>query len=105
MKSHEINDQLIGQRIFLARHDQHMTQSDLAEQTNLSLSHIKSIESGHKRCSIDALARLCAALEVSADYILFGQYSGDEELSIVCDYLERHLNDLKRTLNDPRFLK
>lgn len=105
MKSDEINNLQIGHRILLARHDKQMSQRNLADQANLSPSYIGSIERGRKRCSPEALCRICTALEISADYILFGKCTEQDEIAIVCDYLERHLNDLRLTLSDPHFLK
>ena len=105
MSIYEINDQQIGQRIFLARHDKHLSRHDLAQQTDLSTSYIGSIEHGSKRCSLEALARICSALELTSDYLLFGKENDSDKLTIVCEYLEHHLNELKRSLHDPRFLQ
>ena len=105
MRSFEIDDQQIGRRIFFARHDKHLSCEELARQTGLSVSFIRNIERGSKRCSLDSLVRICSVLELSADYALFGKDAESERIAIVCDYLEHQLEDLKHSQYDPRFLK
>lgn len=104
MNNYEINDKQIGQRIYFARHDKHLSRHDLAQRTNLSVSYIGDIERGSRHCSLESLARICSALELSADYILFGKDANSEKLAIICDYLEHHLNELKRSLQNPHSL-
>ena len=69
MKSDRID---IGQRIQEARLAKNYTQAQLGEVVKLSSNHISGIETGRKAMSFKALVDICEALNVSADYILFG---------------------------------
>ena len=105
MKNNELDDKMIGRRIYFARHDQLLSINDLAQMTNLSAAYIRQIERGSKRCSLESLVRICAALELSVDYILFGINSENEKITIICDYLENSLRKLRPTPDEPLFLK
>ena len=59
----------LGRRIQARRKDLGLTQEQLAEQTNSSLTHISRVERGVKP-SIDLLIRLCFLLHSSMDDLL-----------------------------------
>lgn len=59
----------LGRRIQVRRKDLGLTQEQLAEQTNSSITHISRVERGTKP-SIDLLIRLCFLLEYSMDDLL-----------------------------------
>lgn len=61
---------LIGSRIKEAREAQHLTQPQLAEAANLSLSHLSDIELGRSNFSVAILSRIIEALQISADQLL-----------------------------------
>lgn len=48
----------------------HMTQMNLAEKTELSVSHISNMENGKSEASIDSLVRLSNVLDIGADQLL-----------------------------------
>lgn len=60
----------IGLRIRQARLAQNMTQADLAERANVSLSLISNIELGKNSIKLQTFIKLIEALQVSADSIL-----------------------------------
>lgn len=60
----------IGSRIRSARTALGLSQEQLAEKCNLSTSFIGHIERGSRKMSLETLASLCDALNVSADYLL-----------------------------------
>lgn len=60
----------MGDRIKRARKEKHMTQEQLAETCNISVSFLGHIERGSRIPSIETLCSLCRALDVSADYLL-----------------------------------
>lgn len=70
----------IGSRIRGSRKQLNLSQADLAERTELSMSHISDIENGKINFTVDVLKRLSDALHCSADYILTGAESGSSEL-------------------------
>lgn len=60
----------IGSRIRKTRESQNITQFQLAEMTNISLSHMSNIETGSTNFGVDILVRLAEALQVSTDALL-----------------------------------
>ena len=62
--------QTIGSRIREIRISKKLTQSDLAEKADLSLPLISDIEHGRSKIWLITFARVCEALEVSANDIL-----------------------------------
>ena len=62
----------LGKRIKLTRKGQDLTQEMLAEKAGVSQHYIYEIEAGRKAMSIHSFASLTTALDVSADYLLFG---------------------------------
>lgn len=76
----------IGRRIRGSRTQLNLSQAELAERTELSMSHISDIENGKINFTVDVLKRLSAALGCSADYILTGTEAGSPDLyALVCD--------------------
>ncbi|MDR1815687.1 MAG: helix-turn-helix domain-containing protein [Clostridiales Family XIII bacterium] len=80
----EIDYRQIGRRIAGRRGVLALTQAELAERADMSATYAGNVERGAK-CSIETLMKLCAALEVTPDYLLLGvdkQYDADllEEL-------------------------
>ena len=60
----------IGRRIKAARTRLDMTQERLAEQVNLSPSHLSNIETGTTKVSLPTIIKLANALQVSVDSLL-----------------------------------
>ena len=60
----------IGKRIKTARTRLDMTQERLAEQVNLSPSHLSNIETGTTKVSLPTIVKLANALQVSVDSLL-----------------------------------
>ena len=60
----------IGRRIEVARVRLDITQERLAEQVNLSPSHLSNIETGTTKVSLPTLVNLANALHVSVDGLL-----------------------------------
>ena len=61
---------LVGQRIQDVRRQRGMSQTDLAEQLNISPSHMSNIETGRTNFGVDILKRITEVLQISADYLL-----------------------------------
>ncbi|MBE5767787.1 MAG: helix-turn-helix transcriptional regulator [Clostridiales bacterium] len=62
----------MGQRIMARRKALRMTQEELAEKLGVSTQMISNLELGKKAIRPDNLARVCEALELSADFVLTG---------------------------------
>ena len=63
---------LIGKRIKQARKAKGYTQERLAEKVDMTTKNLSALENGATGMSISSLIAICDALEVSSDYILFG---------------------------------
>ncbi len=62
----------IGHRIKHCRRLKRLTQEEFAEMTDLSPHYIYEIERGSKAMSLPTLGRILDALDISADYLLYG---------------------------------
>ena len=78
----------IGDRIKSTRKLLRMTQEELAEKMDVSIQMISNLELGKKAVRPENIIKLCDALDISADYILRGKKSYDEEI----DFLEKYRN-------------
>lgn len=64
---------VIGSRILECRKKLGYSREKLAEAADVSNSFLAEVEHGTKNFSVPVMARLCKALGVSADYLLFGR--------------------------------
>ena len=62
----------MGQRITARRKALGMTQEELAEKLDVSPQMISNLELGKKAIRPENLARVCAVLNLSADFVLTG---------------------------------
>ena len=63
---------IMGQRIMVRRKSLRMTQEELAEKLGVSTQMISNLELGKKAIRPENLAKVCAVLELSADFVLTG---------------------------------
>ncbi|MBR4056758.1 MAG: helix-turn-helix transcriptional regulator [Oscillospiraceae bacterium] len=77
----EINIQ-IGERVRIAREQTKLTQEALAERIEVSPQYISDLERGVVGISIPTLKRVCIALGISSDQILFGTISESRNAAI-----------------------
>ncbi len=63
----------VGARIRALRAEKKMTREALTEEADISVQFLSDIEFGKKGMSALTLKKICRALSVSADYIIFGQ--------------------------------
>lgn len=81
----------IGKRIYNLRRERNITQEQLAELVNLSVTQVSKLENGKSRLSLDSLINIATVLEASTDEILFGRIQAgadhryDEVLDIFSD--------------------
>ena len=69
---------LMGQRIKEQRILKGYTREKLAELADITPRFCYDIELGSKNMSLPTLCKITAALSVSADYLLFGPSTGDD---------------------------
>ena len=72
-----INYPRIGRRIQEIRKMRKMSQADLAEYTNMSVSYISHIETCIKKASLESLVRIANVLGVTVDQLLNGNQVND----------------------------
>ena len=72
----------VGARIQTARERSGFTQDKLSELLGVSTNHLSAIERGVYGMPLENLRKVCRLLNVSADYLLFGDTPGSEEIAI-----------------------
>lgn len=81
----------VAVRICDIRKNAGLTQEELAELLDISLSAYKKIELGENRVSVNCLEKIKQKLDVSADFILFGkQEELDEVWRLVLNSTEQN---------------
>ena len=70
-----VDYEAIGNRVYHRRREMALTQSTLAGRIGVSASIIGHIERAEKVASFDTIARLCRALDVSVDWLAWGERS------------------------------
>jgi len=68
----------IGKRIFELRDGKRLSRPKLAKQAGISEQFLREIESGRKGQSAITLRKICRALNVTSDYLLFETGSKDD---------------------------
>lgn len=66
----------LGQKIKEVREKSNLTQEQLAERVDLSVTHISAIENASSGISLQALANIAEDLGVSMDWLIFDQAGG-----------------------------
>lgn len=67
---------LMGQKIKDARDKARLTQEQLAENVDLSVTHISAIENNNSGVSVASLVKIANELNVSLDWLLFDKTEG-----------------------------
>lgn len=86
----------IGERIRKARENANLKQTELAKLLNKSQGTVTDIENGKNKGNFEILKEICIALNVSADWILFG--SEKQEAEKLSDEGKRLLQEYKKYL-------
>lgn len=84
----EINYYQIGQRVRKFRKVRGLSQEQLAEKINISVTHMSHIETGNTKLSLQVFADLAAALDVSADDLLGGSHTRQIAVSEIAELLD-----------------
>lgn len=67
-----INHRQIGKRIKEIREQNNLSQAELAEATNLSVSYISHLENAKRKASLESVLRIVNALGITVDELLAG---------------------------------
>ncbi|MBQ2964309.1 MAG: helix-turn-helix transcriptional regulator [Clostridia bacterium] len=76
-----INFKQIGQRVKNARNENGYTQEEFSEMLGVSVEHLSRIETGSCRPSLNLIERICKALQVSEEAIMFGNINANSQHS------------------------
>ena len=91
-----LNYQEIGRRITVRRLELLMTRKDLAKRMDVTPAYIGGVEKGERKPALEMVARLCAALDLSTDYLLYGR-------KYLCDRTKcKLINDLEELISGNR---
>lgn len=92
--------QQMGMRLFVRRKQLRLTQEELAEAANVTSQTISTAELGKKALRPENIVKICTALEISTDYLLYGRVTADDR-SMLMDRISklapnqyRHLEDI-----------
>ena len=69
----------IGERIRKIRRAHDISQEVLAEMVDVSTTHMSHIETGNTKMSLEVLVDIAVALNVSVDYLIFGEEKEDNK--------------------------
>ena len=72
-----LNTKLIGRRVKEFRMRQHLSQAELAERIDLSVSYISYVENAKKQASLEVLVRIANELGTTVDELLYGNQIHD----------------------------
>lgn len=70
---------MLGAAIRKARMDEHISQEELAEKIGITPTHIKHIESGHRKPSVEVLYGVVRVLNLSLDDLFFPEKNNGSE--------------------------
>jgi transcriptional regulator with XRE-family HTH domain len=82
-------------RLRAARQLRNLSQSDLAEKSDLQPSAVSHFETGRRAPSFDNLKALSEALQVTTDYLL-GRVDEPGVVGVMTDKLFRHAENMSR---------
>ncbi|NCE66096.1 XRE family transcriptional regulator [Pseudoflavonifractor sp. 524-17] len=90
----------MGQRLVARRKQLRLTQEELAECADMTTQTISTAETGKKALRPENIIKLCAALDISTDYLLLGKVGVDDynilsqKVSRLTPSQYRHLEDI-----------
>lgn len=81
-----IDFKLIGEKIKNKRTEKKMTQEVLAERSGLSVGYISNVETAKKKVSLNAIIKICNALDISLNTLLFGNQVVCSNNELTCEF-------------------
>ena len=91
-----INFKLIGRRIKEFRTKKKMTQADLAEEVDTSVTYISNIETASKKASLSTLVRIANTLCINIDVLLGGNQTNESSARSEFNYLTAGCNGYEK---------
>ncbi len=87
-----------GKRIAELRKMNGLSQAELAEELNMSHSHLSHIEVGDRPCSIDLMLELAQYFHVSLDYLALGKVQDRDHILFVLHNVIQSLEEVEMSL-------
>lgn len=89
-----------GMRITHLRAEYGITQTQAAEELNISVQHYRAIEAGRRSASIELLVEISITYQSSLDYLIFGRSTAAHlgEFKVKLDSVISTLKAMERTL-------
>lgn len=84
----------IGKRIKQSRESLGMNQTMMADKVGISASYACHLEAGNRNMSLDTLIKISNALNISLEYLIFGNKPNNKAVSSVME--DKLLKDLKK---------
>ncbi len=81
-----MEEKILGNAIRSARIKNNLSQETLAELIGITPTHLKHLESEHRKPSIEVLFKLCKTLHISLDNLIFKntyEISNKDEISLL----------------------
>lgn len=91
---------LIGERIRFLRKERGLSQEELAYRASLHNTYIGQLERGEKNATIESVAKVCAALEITLEELFKDKVNHSKVLSFELEEMVRLLED--RSKKDQR---
>lgn len=82
---------MIGLRIREIREAMNLSREQFSEKCDISTSFLADVERGKKSITSKTIYKICTSINISADYLLFGNHNGFEIDTII--ELLRPLNE------------
>lgn len=94
----EIDLYELGKKISKARIRKDLTQEVLAEKLDITNTFLSNIETGKRKMSFDTLILVAEELDLSLDYLIFGEnVEKDENYKLFIKQIYRHMEKLNET--------
>ncbi len=90
-------NKVIGKRIRNKREQQGLSREKLSELANISSQFLADIETGKKGMTVSTLKKICSALYISSDEIVFGREKSSGEFTDEIISMITNLNTNQQT--------
>lgn len=99
-----MDDLNIGKRIKFAREQNNLTRDVLAEKVGISKMYLSQLEKGQRHASLPVTIKIAESLNLSLDYLIYGDNSIDinkkEVIELVNSASNRQLKIIKDVLSN-----
>jgi transcriptional regulator with XRE-family HTH domain len=87
-----MDDLNIGKRIRFAREQNNLTRDVLAEKIGISKMYLSQLEKGQRHASLPVTIKIAESLNLSLDYLIYGDNSIDIDKNEIIDMINNASN-------------